>query len=380
LLDTCGQYFSSGSSKKKLDYFLLYFQRYFLFKVSCFPSSESFPLGISNLVHETIANLRPKLEMPKDFEASCTLVLGVEEEFLNVLKEKMPTFLADLAPGEKSDGDGLGTIREGDEEEEGHEDLSQASEGNSQSQTSATRSRSASQAAMYEEGIEGDDDKEEGGDEDEREEAGDWVDQDDGGLSQEGSERVLEVEEGDEDIAIPTAPVFNPCPEDDDFLAALDKMVNDNITESKAVSRDKANFSTMTAPVASGKGKKTWEQLQEEGEGEKAANVQVVVMLRKGGKAATTKGITVSADSMLGEQFIAKEELEKNERTRMKQLTLEINERQEEEELQEAIQQLQRVSVGGQRDQHRGARGFRPPKGAPDADLIFGSGKRAPPK
>ena len=29
---------------------------------------------------------------------------------------------------------------------------------------------------------------------------------------------------------------------------------------------------------------------------------KVVVMLRKGGKAATTKGITVSADSMLGEQ------------------------------------------------------------------------------
>ena len=70
-----------------------------------------------------------------------------------------------------------------------------------------------------------------------------------------------------------------------------------------------------------GRGKKTWEQLQEEGEGERAANVQVsssihffshiflhdetsqvVVMLRKGGKAATTKGITVSADSMLGEQ------------------------------------------------------------------------------
>ena len=225
LLDTCGQYFSSGASKKKLDYFLLYFQRYFLFKVSCFPSSESFPLGISNLVHETIANLRPKLEMPKDFEASCTLVLGVEEEFLNVLKEKMPTFLADLVPGEKADGDGLGTIAEGDEEEYGHEaneDLSQASEGNSQSQTSATRSRSASQAAMYEEGIEGDEDKEEEGDEDEREIAGDW---DEGGMSQGGGDRVLEVEEGDEDIAIPTAPVFDPCPEDDDFLAALDKVL-----------------------------------------------------------------------------------------------------------------------------------------------------------
>ena len=31
-------------------------------------------------------------------------------------------------------------------------------------------------------------------------------------------------------------------------------------------------------------------------------------MLRKGGRAATTRGISVSADSMLGEQFIAKEE------------------------------------------------------------------------
>jgi len=109
-------------------------------------------------------------------------------------------------------------------------------------------------------------------------------------------------------------------------------------------------------------------------------NVQVVVMLRKGGRAATTKGISVSADSMLGEQFIAKEEQEKHERTKLKQLTLEINERQEEEELQEAIQQLQRVSMGGGGHTHRGPRGFRPPKGAPDADLIFGNSKRAPPK
>ena len=30
-------------------------------------------------------------------------------------------------------------------------------------------------------------------------------------------------------------------------------MVNDNITESKGVARDKASLSTMTAPVASGK-------------------------------------------------------------------------------------------------------------------------------
>ena len=130
-------------------------------------------------------------------------------------------------------------------------------------------------------------------------------------------------------------------------------------------------MTSMTAPVSSGKGKKNWEQLQEE-QVEQEDNVQVVVMLRKGGKATTAKGISVSADSMLGEQFLAREEKEQRERTRMKQLTLEISERQEEEELTEALQQLQRVSMvgpGGTR------RGFRPNKGAPDADLIFGNKK-----
>ena len=44
-------------------------------------------------------------------------------------------------------------------------------------------------------------------------------------------------------------------------------------------------------------------------------------------------------------QFIAKEELEKNERTQMKQLTLEINERQEEEELQVRIVSLSMIRM-----------------------------------
>ena len=82
LLDTCGQYFSSGSSKKKLDYFLYYFQRYYLFKKSCFTSNESFPLGISSMVLETLNNLRPKLEVFENFEAACKAVLKIEEEFI----------------------------------------------------------------------------------------------------------------------------------------------------------------------------------------------------------------------------------------------------------------------------------------------------------
>ena len=42
-----------------------------------------------------------------------------------------------------------------------------------------------------------------------------------------------------EDLMVPTKPDFQPCPEDDDFMAALDKMVNENIAESKNIGEPK---------------------------------------------------------------------------------------------------------------------------------------------
>ena len=83
ILDTCGQYFTSGSTKKKLDYYLLYFQRYYQFKKSCYPSVESFPLGMSQLFMETVTALKPKLEIYEDFEAACEAVLKVILKFMS---------------------------------------------------------------------------------------------------------------------------------------------------------------------------------------------------------------------------------------------------------------------------------------------------------
>ena len=83
ILDTCGQYFTSGSTKKKLDYYLLYFQRYYQFKKSCYPSAESFPLGMSQLFMETVTALKPKLEIYEDFEAACEAVLKVILKFMS---------------------------------------------------------------------------------------------------------------------------------------------------------------------------------------------------------------------------------------------------------------------------------------------------------
>ena len=131
ILDTCGQYFTSGSTKKKLDYYLLYFQRYYLFKKSCYPSTESFPLGMSQLFMDTVTGLKPKLEMYEDFEAACEAVLKVrltledissnsphfilpfqvEEEFIAVLKEKVPNLMQTDTENMEHDNSGLGTIR-----------------------------------------------------------------------------------------------------------------------------------------------------------------------------------------------------------------------------------------------------------------------------
>ena len=116
------------------------------------------------------------------------------------------------------------------------------SEANSQSQTSLSRSRSVSQAGgVYEgetDGGGGDDYfsltddypdlRQETPSQEEEEEEQEEPDEEPG-------EELEEVEEGEENLAVPTQPKYEPCPEDDDFLAALDKMVNENIAESKNV-------------------------------------------------------------------------------------------------------------------------------------------------
>jgi len=365
LLDTCGQYFSTGSSKKKLDYFLTYFQRYYWFKRS-FPLYEDerkFPLGMTNLYLETITNLRPKIKQLTSFEEACLAVQKAENDFLDVLRKR--GYITEVTTQPSRDGDGLNTINEGMEEEEEEDieederDQSQHSVDLSHSQHSNNRSRSASQAAPMDEW----DDREGPGrsqDQDMEEGPGDSQDSEGG------------VEQGDEELLLPSAPVKQQCKEDDDFLSALDKMVNENISESRNIIRDKNSLINISAPMSTSKAKKTWEQLQEEGSTEEESQVHVMLMLRKGGGGGggkVSKGISVSADSELGEQFIAKEERETREKARLKQLTLEISERQEEEELNEAINHLQRVTLGNRR-------GFKPQKGVPDTDAIFGSGKK----
>lgn len=61
LLETCGHYFDRGSSKRKLDRFLMHFQRYILSK-GVLPLDVEFDLQVSHAAH--ILQILPLLTLP----------------------------------------------------------------------------------------------------------------------------------------------------------------------------------------------------------------------------------------------------------------------------------------------------------------------------
>jgi regulator of nonsense transcripts 2 len=75
LLDTSGQYLSSSQDKKKLDCYLLFFQRYYWCKRHIFlmhpyclaRSSNQFPAATEYLYNDTIRNLRPAFKMANSY-------------------------------------------------------------------------------------------------------------------------------------------------------------------------------------------------------------------------------------------------------------------------------------------------------------------------
>lgn len=71
------------------------------------------------------------------------------------------------------------------------------------------------------------------------------------------------AKEDDESLtkALPSAPRRMSCPEDDDFVNALDKMVSDNIQERMRESVKPA-CGDISVPMSVRSGKKTYEQLQ----------------------------------------------------------------------------------------------------------------------
>lgn len=156
-------------------------------------------------------------------------------------------------------------------------------------------------------------------------------------------------------------------PEDHDFLESLDKMISDNIQErTKEATRPQTEISI---PFHLKKySKKTYEQLQSTNEDD---SVNFVLMLKKGNK-QTFKSLQVPMDSELASNLKNQEMAEQAELRRVKQLTLDINNRQEEEDYKDLAQVMQKPIATSIKEK-------KPPlpnKGTPDAESIFGKKKR----
>lgn len=117
LLETCGAYFNSGSSKKRLDYFLVFFQNYYWFKYSDphWGDENQFPIYVKYIYQECLTSLRPKLTLYTSWQ-----------QCKDAIEELRQTLYPELGEDEQGDNDdqgednsvndGLDTIIETDDE------------------------------------------------------------------------------------------------------------------------------------------------------------------------------------------------------------------------------------------------------------------------
>nr|CAG4650736.1 EOG090X0143 [Simocephalus serrulatus]SVE94074.1 EOG090X0143 [Simocephalus serrulatus] len=362
ILDTCGVFFSSGLAKKRFDYYLVYLQYYYWFKRSLpiWTDDNPFPVAIDFGMRDMFSSMRPKLKPYKNLQEAAEAVETLEKELMNKLSQAMPELQMDGVLGD----DTLACI-----EEEDMEDGEEIREGDDDfMDDEQSLSRSMSQMTTRGETTQPDD----------------------------------ETHNVEDDRCVVTAPKKAFCPEDDDFMAALDRMVAENIHDrGKEVTKPPAVDIAIPWQVKASLKKPCdgtdknflGDSLGGELGGALAAaeasasaivtpsspvtvdnpTVNFVLMTRKGNK-PQFKNLAVPSDSELALNLRNREEAEKAEKERVKKLTLDFNERQEEEEFQDLYAGANRPAVHNVNRDRRGR--FQHPKGVPDAELIFGGPRK----
>ncbi|XP_014362200.2 regulator of nonsense transcripts 2 [Papilio machaon] len=313
LLETCGAYFNSGSSKKRLDYFLVFFQNYYWFKYSdpCWTETNKFPIYVKYIYQECLTNVRPKLNLFTSWQQCKDAIEELRQILYPELGEDEQYDNDDH--GDDSVNEGLDTIMETDDETDNPQLPEESS--------------------------------------------------DEDPITDNAGNDVNDVQ-NDEIIVEDRRPAAKPV-EDLEFENAFEKMVTENIAERQRENRPQQR--DIAVPMTCRQTtKKTYEQLMQGKVG-----VEFVLMVRKGSK-PQYKSFNAPPEfaSNLQQQALA----DKQEMERMKRLTLNISERQEEEEYSAE----NGGGSGGGGNPNRGQhvrQKYQHPKGAPDADLIFGPKK-----
>ena len=194
-------------------------------------------------------------------------------------------------------------------------------------------------------------------------------------------------DEEDDDVRLVTAGLKKiKCQEDDDFMAAFDKMMVDNIQQrnNEAV---KVNPVDIVVPVHAKTQKKGLvsgvtdvvpgtlvpaPQAEEESPGD---NTIHFMLLTKKGNKPQLNNLDVPVSAEFAAKYREREEKEKEEKEKMKRMVLDIHRIQEEEDYQEMLANLNRPMPLASTHREKKVK-YQHPKGAPDADAIFGSKKK----
>ncbi|XP_015207794.1 regulator of nonsense transcripts 2 isoform X1 [Lepisosteus oculatus] len=351
VLDTCGQYFDRGSSKRKLDCFLIYFQRYIWWKKSLdvWTKDHPFPIDIDYMISDTLELLRPKMKLCCSLEEAMRQVAELEREFL-----------VKLGLANDKDSKGSSSMEEGEalEDEEDDDDEEGGAE---------TEEQSGNESELNEPEEEEVSENEEEDREEEEEENTDYLTD---------SNKENETDEENTEVTIMGGGLKHvACAEDEEFIQALDKMMLENLQQRSGESvkvhqldvaiplQLKSQLKKGPPPVVGG-----------EGDTEMVDTMQFVMLTRKGNK-QQFKILNVPLSSHLAANHFNQQQAEQEERMRMKKLTLDINERQEQEDYQEMLQSLAQRPAPANTNRERRPR-YQHPKGAPNADLIFKTGGR----
>ncbi|KAK5896215.1 hypothetical protein CgunFtcFv8_009838 [Champsocephalus gunnari] len=352
LLDTCGQYFDRGSSKRKLDCFLIYFQRYIWWKKSTevWTNDHPFPIDIDYMISDTLELLRPKMRLSSSLEEATKHVSDLEREVLFKLGLAMEKDgrLSAMSEGEVLD--------EEDDEGDDDEDVETEEQSGNESEINEQEEDDGSENELEER-------------EEEEEENTDYLTD---------SNKENETDEENNEVTIRGGGLKHvACAEDEDFIQALDKMMLENLQQ-RSGETVKVHQLDVAIPL------QLKSQLKKSGsrepviggeENEISDTMQFVMLTRKGNK-QQYKILNVPLSSHLAANHFNQQQAEQEERMRMKKLTLDINERQEQEDYQEMMASLAQRPAPANTNRERRPR-YQHPKGAPNADLIFKTGGRA---
>ncbi|RWS22454.1 regulator of nonsense transcripts-like protein, partial [Leptotrombidium deliense] len=303
LLDTCGHYFNSGASKKKLDCFIIFFQRYFWFKKSqdIYNEEYQFPITIDMLFKECITAIRPKFSFANSYEDALKCVEGLMNELKPKVVELFPGVKIDIKPSDIStlsdSGDSciLKPIAEVNEETTEHE---LDSEGNEESDDETFSEHEEKRKSQHPT------------------------------TTDDGSDTEAE-REGDINFGSRSkAPKHVHCAEDDDFQKDFEKLMSESIVTRSQEAARQAN-SDIVIPMNKLSAVKRNVAFTNDTKGEidtrdtnKRNDFNLMVMMKAKGNKPVLKVVQVPIDSDLALTIKEKEEAERAEKEEVKKLTL----------------------------------------------------------